>query len=404
MMPMAPTSMSTAVPQTETDADGALRALLIGLTAFLTVVDLFATQAILPALTRAYGTTPAVMSFAVNASTIGMAIAGLAVALVGRRIDRRRGIMLSLAVLSVPTLLLASMPSLPVFAALRAMQGLCMAAAFTLTLAYLGETGNARSTASAFAAYITGNVASNLFGRLLSAAVADHFGLALNFYTFAALNLCGVLLVHVTIQLRPMTGTTMSPMGVLTAWLANLRDPAMRAAFAIGFCILFAFIGTFTYVNFVLVRQPFNLGMMALGLVYFVFLPSVLTTPLAGRVALWCGTRITCAGAMGFAALGLPLMLLPSLQSVLAGMVLLGVGTFFAQAVATGFVGRAARADRASASGTYLACYFLGGLAGSLALGQIYDRLGWGACVGGIALAIAAAIALTPRLRFAEQR
>jgi len=404
MMPMAPTSMSTAVPQTETDADGALRALLIGLTAFLTVVDLFATQAILPALTRAYGTTPAVMSFAVNASTIGMAIAGLAVALVGRRIDRRRGIMLSLAVLSVPTLLLASMPSLPVFAALRAMQGLCMAAAFTLTLAYLGETGNARSTASAFAAYITGNVASNLFGRLLSAAVADHFGLASNFYTFAALNLCGVLLVHVTIQLRPMTGTTMSPMGVLTAWLANLRDPAMRAAFAIGFCILFAFIGTFTYVNFVLVRQPFNLGMMALGLVYFVFLPSVLTTPLAGRVAVRCGTRITSAGAMGFAALGLPLMLLPSLQSVLAGMVLLSVGTFFAQAVATGFVGRAARADRASASGTYLACYFLGGLAGSLALGQIYDRLGWGACVGGIALAIAAAIALTPRLRFAEQR
>jgi MFS transporter, YNFM family, putative membrane transport protein len=42
-------------------------------------------------------------------------------------------------------------------------------------------------------------------------------------------------------------------MGTLTAWLANLRDPALRAAFAVGFCILFAFIGTFTYINFVLV-------------------------------------------------------------------------------------------------------------------------------------------------------
>ena len=140
------------------------------------MVDLFATQAILPALTRAYGTTPAVMSFAVNASTIGMAISGLGVALVGRRIDRRRGIMLSLALLSLPTVLLATMPSLPMFALLRVAQGLCMAAAFTLTLAYLGETGSARSTAAAFAAYITGNVASNLFGRLLSAAVADHLG------------------------------------------------------------------------------------------------------------------------------------------------------------------------------------------------------------------------------------
>ena len=35
-----------------------LRSLVIGLTAFLTVVDLFATQAILPSLTRHYGVTP----------------------------------------------------------------------------------------------------------------------------------------------------------------------------------------------------------------------------------------------------------------------------------------------------------------------------------------------------------
>jgi hypothetical protein len=53
-----------------------LRSLVIGLTAFLTVVDLFATQAILPSLTRHYNVTPAAMGFAVNASTMGMAVAG----------------------------------------------------------------------------------------------------------------------------------------------------------------------------------------------------------------------------------------------------------------------------------------------------------------------------------------
>ena len=51
----------------------ALRSLAIGLTAFLTVVDLFATQAILPSLTRHYHVTPAAMGFAVNATTMGMA-------------------------------------------------------------------------------------------------------------------------------------------------------------------------------------------------------------------------------------------------------------------------------------------------------------------------------------------
>ena len=56
-----------------------LRTIVIGLTAFLTVVDLFATQAILPTLTRAYGITPAAMGVAVNSSTMGMAIARLIV-------------------------------------------------------------------------------------------------------------------------------------------------------------------------------------------------------------------------------------------------------------------------------------------------------------------------------------
>src|SRR5215210_1797517 len=108
-----------------------LRTLLIGLVAFLTVIDLFGTQAILPALTRAYGVTPAAMGFAVNATTMGMAVAGLAVAYFSGRIDRRRGILISLTVLAIPTALLAVAPDLTTFMVLRIVQGLCMASPFT---------------------------------------------------------------------------------------------------------------------------------------------------------------------------------------------------------------------------------------------------------------------------------
>ena len=58
--------------------------LIVGLISFLTLVDLFAAQAILPELVQAYQTTPAMMGVAVNASTIGMAAAGVVVALVPR--------------------------------------------------------------------------------------------------------------------------------------------------------------------------------------------------------------------------------------------------------------------------------------------------------------------------------
>ena len=51
-----------------------------------------------------------------------------------------------------------------------------MSTAFALTLAHLGEHTRAADTAGAFAAYITGNAASNLFGLLLAAGLADQRG------------------------------------------------------------------------------------------------------------------------------------------------------------------------------------------------------------------------------------
>src|SRR6266849_2570189 len=376
-----------------------LRSIVIGLTAFLTVVDLFATQAILPSLARHYQVAPAAMGFAVNATTMGMAVAGLVVGFFSPHIDRRLGILISLTVLAIPTSLLASAPNLTIFTLLRIAQGLCMASAFALTLAYLGEQCSAMDTGGAFAAYITGNVASNLIGRLVSAAVADTFGLATNFYFFALLNLTGAGLVYFTIQrVKPMhsMGPVQSP---LAAMIEHWRNPRLRAAFGIGFCILFAFIGTFTYVNFVLVRAPLSLGMMDLGFVYFVFLPAIFTTFLAGNAVERFGSRPTIWSALLVAALGLPLMLSSHLWNVLAGMVLIGVGTFFAQAATTGFVGRAANENRGIASGTYLACYFLGGLVGSAVLGQLFDRFGWTACVAGVGATLLVAGVLATRLR-----
>src|SRR6516165_27616 len=400
MMQAAPTLDSSSTQMQAHAPSVLLRTVVIGLTAFLTVVDLFATQAILPSLTRAYRVTPAAMGFAVNASTMGMAAAGLIVSVFSQRIDRRFGILVSLALLSIPTALLAIAPDLTTFTVLRVAQGLCMASAFTLTLAYLGGECSATDAAGAFAAYITGNVASNLIGRLISAALADHLGLAWNFYFFAALNLAGAVLVYFTVaRAAPMEQTGAVPPSPFAAWLEHLRNPRLRAAFGIGFCILFAFIGTFTYVNFVLVRPPLSLGPMELGFVYFVFLPSVVTTLWAGRAIHRYGTRPTLWGSLAVAGVGLPLLLLPNLAAVLLGMVLVGVGTFLAQATATGFVSRAATADRGAASGIYLACYFAGGLVGTAILGQIFDRIGWPACVAGIGLALGAAAVLAYRLK-----
>ncbi|MBP6010899.1 MAG: MFS transporter [Alphaproteobacteria bacterium] len=376
------------------------RLIVIGVISFLTLVDLFAAQAILPSLTKAYGVTPAQMGFAVNASTLGMAAAGIVMAFLASKINRRQGIWISLALLAIPTTLLGMMPDLATFTALRIVQGVFMASAFTLTMAYLAEQYSASDVASALAAYVTGNVACNLFGRLMSASLASTFGLEVNFYVFALLNLTGAAVVFVALKrMAPMSAMSHS---VFSAWIEHFRNPPLRAAFGLGFLILFVFLGTFTYVNFVLARPPIAVSPMTLGFVYFVFLPAIFTTPLAGRAAVRFGSRPTFIASFVVAALGLPLLLMPELNYVLGGLALIAVGTFFAQAAATGFVSRTATVERGAASGIYLASYYLGGLLGSAVLGYVFDSFGWEATIATLGVALLLAVALSLQIKDAR--
>lgn len=389
-----------ALPRVERPRQfGLFNLMVIGLTAFLTVVDLFATQAILPALAATYAVSPATMGTAVNAATLGMAVAGLLAAMVSGRVDRRNVIAGSLVLLALPTAGLAFAPDLATFAALRVVQGALMATAFTLTLAHLGERCTVSASPAAFAAYVTGNVASNLIGRLLSASLVGMGGVDLNFFVFAGLNAAGGVLVWLSLSRAAPHEGQREPFRPLAGLKRHLSRPDLRAGFAIGFCILFAFLGVFTYVNFVLVRTPLALSMAGLGLVYFVFAPSILSTPLAGRVVSLYGPRRALWLGLGVAAAGLPLMLAQSLPLVLVGMVLVAIGTFFAQAVATGYVSRTATGERGAASGLYLASYFAGGLVGTVVLGAAFERSGWPAVLAGVGLALAVAALLTFALR-----
>lgn len=358
------------------------RSTMVALIAFLTLIDLFGSQALLPTLVEVYGVTPAAMGFAVNASTIGMAMASLVVAVFARKIDRKRGIWMCLALLSIPTMLLATQPDLTTFTLLRVAQGVFMSAAFTLTLTYLSEECTLTAVAGAMAAYITGNVASNLFGRLLASELAGSLGLAHSFFGFALLNLAGAVVAYFYIGARDSHGHDPGDgSSLLQAWKDHLSNARLVAMIGIGFILLFVFVATFTYANFILSEAPFNLPQTRIGLVYFVFVPAILTTPLAAICVKRYGARRSFHAAIVASVIGLLLLLTPVLWLFLTGLALIGAGLFFAQSVATGYVGRTAGHDHAAANGLYLASYYLGGIAGAFIIGQVFQTFGWALAV-----------------------
>lgn len=373
------------------------RMTLVGLIAFFTLIDLFAAQALAPQLTAAYGTDTATMGLALNMAAVGMAVAGLTVAWFSDRIDRRLGIWLSLAVLAVPTALLGVIEDLTLFMVMRVIQGACMATAFTLTMTFLSEECDLTASAGAMAAYVSGNVASNLFGRLMASEVAADIGVFDTFFVFAALNLLGAALAFLVIGGRSarMPERSGPP---LEAWRRHMANPPLRAAFALGFLILFVFVGVFTYVNFELVGPAYGLDAAQLGLVYLVFLPSLITTPMAGDLVARMGPRNLFWAAAALCLVGTALTVSGMLALTLTGLAAIGVGTFQMQAAATAFVGRVAEGNRAAANGLYLTAYYVGGLAGAFVLGLLYETAGWSGTALAVALALGAAALLARQL------
>ena len=353
------------------------RNLVIGLIAFLTLVDLFATQAILPSLARAYGVSPAAMGFAVNASTIGMAVAGLA----GRVLqppDRPRAAASWSAWPCCRSRRRCwrpprTSPPSPRCASRKALHVGRVHADARLSRRALQRRGRRRRLRRLRhrqcrqqpvrpAAVGGGRRPSRPGRQLLRLRRAQPRRCR-----------AGLFSARRARRRWPPSRRAGSPLAPGREHLRNRA--AARAASRIGFLILFAFIGTFTYVNFVLARAPLAVEPDGAGL-RLLRLPAVDLDHAAGRPGRRAASAPARPSGLRWAspAPACRCCSRRACRPCSLGLALVGVGTFFAQATATGFVGRAATADRGSASGIYLACYFFGGLVGTAVLGQVFDR------------------------------
>ena len=373
------------------------RSTIISIISFLTLIDLFGAQALLPQIIVAYKANAGLAGVAVNAATLGMALSGITVAWFADRIDRKRGIWICLALLSIPTALLCLTDNIWTFMALRVVQGTLMAAAFTLTMTFLSEQCEVMAIGGALAAYITGNVASNLFGRLAAVTMAGATGLSGTFLFFAVLNIAGAVFAYVMIGPRDVSPPKRggSP---LAAWRRHFAIPSLRATFGIGFLILFIFVGVFTYVNLYLVKD-IGLAPMSLGLVYLIFAPAIITTPLAANQVKKYGPKFALLVSLATVLGGLLLTLSGSVWIILLGLSIIGMAIFFAQAAATGYLSKSVTMDRAQANGLYLTSYYLGGLLGAVVLGQINMQYGWQGTAVTLGLATLLAVFLTRKIK-----
>jgi YNFM family putative membrane transporter len=398
---------------------------LCGIFAFL---NLYVTQPMLPLLERIFHASKAAVGLTVSASTMGVALSAPLLGALAEGLSRKRVIVTSTLLLAVPTLLAATSPGLHTLIFWRFLQGIILPGIFAITITYIGEEWETHVVPIVMSIYVSGTAFGGFLGRITAGLAAEDLNWRWSFVLLGLLTLLGAAVIArwlppekralfdqpqalrtqpqvLPAEPHPVKGSTdrapspavFSPARQdpadpgfreqILAMLRHFRNPRLVATFGVGFGMLFALVGVFTYITFYLGSPPFNLSTSALSYLFAIYLVGLLVTPAGGYLVTRIGMRAGIALAIGACLAGVLLTLVQSLWVVvLGGLGLVCTGVFIAQATANSFLRIAAPpGGRASAAGLYICCYYLGGTVGGELPSYTWSLGQWPACVALIA-------------------
>ncbi|MCR8941963.1 MFS transporter [Streptomyces sp. OUCMDZ-4982] len=369
---------------------------------------LYSTQALLPAISTAYGASAGQASWTVSAATGALALCVLPLSALSERFGRREMMTVSLTVAVVVGMLVPFAPSLGWLIALRAVQGAALAGLPASAMAYLAEEVRPRALIAAIGLFVAGNSIGGMSGRILTGWVAQAWGWRAALAAVGVLALACAVAFHFLIpRARNFTPGTLNPKALAKTVATHLSNPLLVRLYAIGALFMTVFGAVYTVIGYRLVDEPFSLPQGVVGSIFLVYLVGTVSSAAAGRLVARLGRRGALYLAVSTTAAGLLLSLSDALLAVLAGLVLITAGFFAGHAVASSSVSRTATAGRAQASALYQSAYYLGSSAGGTLGAVAFHTGGWAATVALGLLAVLGVVSITlygTRVARAERR
>ncbi len=354
-----------------------------------TFSELYAVQAVLPALAAEWDLRESTAALAVSVATGALAVSVLPWAALADRIGRVKAMMISAAITAAAGALLPLSPNFPVLLALRAVSGLALGALPALAMAHLVATAPRGRTSAVGGLYIAGTTIGGLSGRVVTGAVSAVAGWRWGLATTAVLVTAAVVAFVVLLPrdaaspptrgevARPRAPCGPAPVRQRDRIRLALADRTVRVFYAQAFLLMGAFVTIYNLIGFHLLDDPYRLPASVVSLLFLTYLVGTVGSSGVGRLVGRFGRRRILAGAGYGMAAGAGMMLAPPLPVVLTGLVATTFCFFVAHAIAATWAGERVPAARSQASALYSLSYYAGssvlGFAGAL----IYDGAGW---------------------------
>lgn len=371
---------------------------------FASFSSLYCVQPMMPIFAKFFQVSPTHSSFPLSFSTVALAIGLLFTGFISDRFGRKPIMVFALFLVSLLLLISASFPIWEVFLTTRIFIGLAVSGVAAVAMTYIGEEIAQQDIGFAMGLYISGTAIGGMGGRLIAGVLVDFISWQSATYIIGFLNLVIACLFYLLLpksqyfQPYPFRFSRFK-----AAFEQNLKDPKLRILFAQGFILMGCLVTVFNYISYHLLEAPFHLSQTWIGVISIAYLAGIYSSPKAAQWGFKYGRDKVLPVLLLTMMLGLLITLIPSLWTILLGLIIFTFSFFAAHSTASSWVSVQAVQYRAVASSLYLLCYYIGSSLLGSSGGLIWENFGWVGINFSVAMVLVLGLVLAVHLMLKEK-
>jgi YNFM family putative membrane transporter len=360
--------------------------------AFVTFAELYATQPLMPELSRYFHVTPAVSSLSLSAATAALAVSMLWVSGLSDSWGRKRLMSASLLASAFLSIFVAASPNFAALLLLRAAQGATIAGFPSIAMAYVNEEFHPKEIGRAMGLYVSGTSVGGMTGRMIIGALSDAFSWRIAVLVLGVISLGLAAWFWRALPLpRNFTPKLIGVREVVERLGEAFHRKPLIGVYALGFLLMGGFVTMYNYVTYLLMGSPYHFSQTLVGFIFIVYLTGTLSSTWMGRLSDSMGRSQAMRLAISIALAGCLMTLFIPVALKIVGLAIFTFGFFGAHSVASGWVGQLAPAFKAQASSFYLLFYYAGSSIAGAVGGLFWSAYGWPGVIGMITVLLMSA-------------
>lgn len=345
----------------------------------LVAANLYYAQPMLETIARQFHATSAAVGQVVTLTQLGFAAGLLLLVPLGDLLDRRRLIVMTLAVATLGLIAMAVAPTLAVLLVAGLVVGLTSVVAQIL-VPFAATLANNANRGRVVGFVMSGLLLGILLSRTIAGLISQVAGWRTVYGAAAALTLALIVILWRELPDAPSgaEGISYGPL-IWSVFTIMREEPLLRRRSAYGALGFAAFSVLWTSIAFLLARPPYSFNQAVIGLFGLVGVAGAIAASAAGR---WGDRGLalkTTGGFIGAALLAWGLIALGgvNLIALIVGILLLDLGVQGIHITNQSEVYRLRPEARSRLTAAYMTTYFIGGAIGSATSAAIYAAAGW---------------------------